>query len=92
MVYFGYQQSKGGYAYYYNGKQGQAQQRAQEKPVQDPDFEVKDTNVLDQGDDGKETEKAPDTKPVVMENVEVKKAEEKDMKEKEDKVYNEKEE
>ena len=39
MVYFGYQQSKGGYAYYYSGKRGSVF-RDMEKDTDTPDMEV----------------------------------------------------
>ena len=44
MVYFGYQQSKGGYAYYFSGKRGSVF-RDTEKDTDTPDVPVDKDNV-----------------------------------------------
>lgn len=44
MVYFGYQQSKGGYAYYFSGKRGSAH-TSNEKDTDTPDVPVDKDNI-----------------------------------------------
>jgi len=81
MVFFGYSQNTGGYAYYYSGKKGLEQQREKEEDTDKPDFEVKDTNIIDEGDDGTQPDPVPDKKEPEMENIVVKVEEKEEKKE-----------
>tara|TARA_R110000803_G_scaffold16970_2_gene46352 strand:+ start:3487 stop:3795 length:309 start_codon:yes stop_codon:yes gene_type:complete len=92
MVYFGYQQSKGGYAYYFSGKSGSAF-RDTEKDTDTPDMAVDKDAIPEVEADPQNVEMAveprPTTEKVVME-VEVleKGVAGTDGKDKESKIYN----